>query len=1113
MKKIFTLLTALLCTVAQLTWAQLAYDVAFSESDFNNGNTTIAKGNNVDWYNGAIRFTNGTWAWDDQSITIALNKNGIPNTISGNFDPDGGTSREKLTIYAGATSDNISTQVGSTENSGNFSYTMPKDAKFIKLVCHGNFKRRVKNLVVSELIYFNAPKANTFDFGTGKVYSETLSETTTVDWCNTPAINTQITGNGAQQFSVSINNNSSKAAYGTATITVTYAHDKVGTHSATLTLSNEKFRHTITLSGVTEKKDQFIVWSEDIENNKLTLPVGKEMSNAATATSELAVSYASSDENVVAITKGGTSFKAVGAGTAVITATQDGNDTEWNAASDIITVTVTEKKIQYIQWTDNLSRLLVGDAPLTLTAKVQTVDAEGTRTDAPERDQYLTYTSSDANVVTVEGNVLTIVGEGTTTLTASVSGDDNYEEATATMSVRVRTASAGCEDVLVDANLTGGEVEFFQYNTNKIEKTYAISRSNGVPNKLSFDHKGGKWGLNYGGNIEVRESTDGGNTWSSVLWSHEPTAGTYNNSGEIQLSRNATHVKFTRPNGSTGYHYIKDVVITPAQYLESAQAAIAVDKSIIGDKIEKELVINYSNVKAELLVSHNDIKNVSVQEQYLGNECGAFGSTTLHITIVPTAVGTLLDTIRVKDEVSGMAVAVPVEVQTQRNTQTIVWDNAPDSILTTDDVTLAASAQTAVSFSSSDETVAYVNAANELVVVKAGEVTITATAAQDEKYEEATLSKTITIALATPTIIAAPTLTVESVGYGEALTDDMLVGGEANVAGVFTWNIADDADYLPGTHEVPVLFTPENTNWYATAETTVSVLVTKMAQTITWNDVLEGLSIQDTVYLTASAETEVTYSVDNEEVAVVEGNKLYFLAGGTVVVTATAVESDLYHAATAEKTIVLGKVKAKITDTPVAADTLTYGQTLNEVALINGKATCAGHFEWVEPTMVQIAGVYWMEVAFIPEDTVAFEGDTCTVYVRIGMATQEIVWDFKTSIISVGDTLRLEATATSGYAVTYDLDPTDIAMLDGNTLTAVAAGTLTITAQQDGVDEDGNHNYYAAAPVSYTITIAESSTGNGLVITEVRAKKVVRNGEVVIIRGEEVYNLRGQRVE
>ena len=935
MKKIFTLLTALLCTVAQVSWAQCYVLEEASEE--------IAIG--------AYSNSNG----------VSYSLNGYGDHLSVSLRKYGKYTTQDVKIYGydatGKETELQTIKIGNISTSHTlFDFGIDTSIVSVKIKASGTQNKYFKDLKVRRATFANQPASTQLNFGAAKVNSADVTLSTTMLWCNVNAFSYTIDGDAKDQFYVSIENNASLCAQGTATIHVTYKHNIVGTHSATLTLNNgdDRFTRTISLSGVTEKKDQSIKWREDIKGNKITLPVGKEVSGAATAMSGGAVTYSTSNPNIVDIINDST-FKAVAVGTAVITATQKGNETEWNAVSDSITVTVTEKKIQYIQWTDNLSRLLVGDAQLTLTAKVQTVDAEGTRTDAPERDQYITYTSGDANVVTVKGNVLTIVGEGTTTLTASVSGDDNYEEATATMSVRVRTASAGCEDVLVDGNLTDGEVEFFQYNTNKIEKTYAISRSNGVPNKLSFDHKGGKWGLSYGGNIEVRESTDGGNTWSSVLWSQEPTAGTYNNSGEIQLSRNATHVKFTRPNGGTGYHYIKDVVITPAQYLESAQAAIAVDKSIIGDKIERELVINYSNVKAELVVSHNDIKNVSVNEQYLGNECGAFGSATLHITIVPTAVDTLLDTIRVKDEVSGMVVAVPVEVQTQRNTQTITWDNAPDSILTTDEVTLAASAQTAITYSSSDKTVAYVGAENKLVIMKAGEVTITATAAQDDKYEEATQSKTITISLATPTIIAAPTMKVESIGYGEALTDDMLVGGEASVAGVFTWNIADDADYLPGTHEVPVLFTPENTDWYATAETTVSVLVTKKTQTITWN--------------------------------------------------------------------------------------------------------------------------------------------------------------FTTTIISVGDTLILDATATSGYAVTYDLDPTDIATLDGNKLTAIAAGTLTITANQNGVDEEGNQNYYAATPISFTITIASTSTGNGLVITEVRAQKVVHNGEVVIIRGEEVYNMRGQRVE
>lgn len=1094
MKKIFILLTTLLCTVAQLTWAQDCPILnETSEKSY-----SAAGGGSVEYSLSGEGYAVTFEAYKTMSTAVG---DGIilQEYVNNSWQKVAG-------ISIGDLSKNSFKAFGP--------YTISREATKIRFYSSGSYSRHIRNVYVTRATYVDAPKDASLTFEKKTVNSATDELSTTVLWGNTSALSATISGEGAAQFAATISDNATTCTNGMATVTVTYAHNMVGNHTATLTLSNGSFTHEIALSGVTEKKGQSITWREDIENNKITLPVGKEVSDAATATSGGAVTYSTSDENIVAITNGGASFKAVAAGTAVITATQAGNDTEWNAVSDSITVTVTEKKIQYIQWADNLNRLLVGGDPVTLTAKVQIVDAEsGEHTDTPARDQYLSYTSEDANVVSVSGNVLTIVGEGTTTLTATVSGDDDYEAASASMSVRVRVASAGCEDVLVADNLTGGEVEFFQMNTNKIEKTYTIDRNNGVPNKLMFDHKGGKWGLSYGGNIEVRESTDGGSNWSEVLWSQEPTAGTYNTSGEIQLSRNATHVKFTRPSGGTGYHYIKDVVITPAQYLESVEAAITVDKSIIGDNIKKEVVINYSNVKAELVVSHNEVAAISVAEQYLGNECGAFGSPTLHITISPTAVGTLRDTIRVRDEVSGMAVAVPIEVQTQRNTQTITWEGVQDSILTTDEVTLTASAQTAITYSSSDKTVAYVGAENKLVIVKAGEVTITATAAQDEKYEKATLSKTITIALATPTIIAAPTMKVESIGYGEALTDDLLVGGETSVAGVFTWNIADDADYLPGKHEVPVLFTPENTNWYATAETTVSVLVTKMAQTITWNDMLEGLSIQDTVYLTASAKTEVTYSVDNEKVAVVEGNKLYFLAGGTVVVTATATESELYHTATAEKTIVLGKVKATITKNPTAGNTLTYGQAMSKATLVSGEASCAGTFQWLDPDMVQAAGDYWMEVAFIPEDTVAFEGDTCKVYVHIGMAEQVIAWDFGQNFISVGDTLVFAATATSGYAVTYEMEPNGYAMLDGNTLIAVKAGTLTITANQDGLDEDGNQNYYAAEPVQFTIVISAASTDNSMVIKEVRARKVVRNGEVVIIRGEEIYNLRGQRVD
>ena len=1084
MKKIITLLTALLCTVVQVSWAQdcPALNKAGEKSYSAVGGGSVEYPLSGEGY--AVTFeaykTAATAVGD--GIILQEYVNNSWQKVAG--------------VSIGDLSKNSFKSFGP--------YTISRTATKIRFYSSGSYSRHIRNVYVTRATYVDAPKDASLTFEKKTVNSATSELSTTILWGNTSELSATISGEGATQFAATISDNATTCENDTATITVTYAHDKVGTHSATLTLSNEKFSHKITLSGVTEKKDQQLEWANDYNGDQITLPVGKEVSGAATATSGVAVTYTSTDESVVAIINGGAAFKAVGAGTAEITATQAGDDTEWNAVSETKTVVVTEKKIQSILWTDNLSRLKVGgeDVPLTAVVRILTINGEEeTYEENSERTALLKYSSADESVVKVNNltKTLSIVGEGTTTVTASVEGDWYYEAASVTMPVKVRGASALCDAYVLD--------DAAERTLNTIDdETYTI---NGPASQLVFTANRTKLAGFSGGNLKVDIYYDGG--WHNIFNESVPLSD-YQTYGPYSLPRNATQVKFYTETGATGYKHVKDVAVTMAHYLETTTPSVTVEKSIIGDAVACTATVQFSNLPDDVPVT-NSSDHIVLADESLGNVCGEYGEKTIHFTAYPTAVGEIHDTLVISEPLTGLSLRIPVLVKTQRNTQTITWEGVQDSILTTDEVTLAASAQTAITFSSSDETVAYVDAANKLVIVKAGKVTITATAAQDDKYEEATLSKTITIALATPTIIAAPTLSVDSIGYGEALTNDMLVGGEASVAGVFTWNIADDADYLPGKHEVPVLFTPENTNWYATAETTVSVLVTKMAQTITWNDMLEGLSVKDTVYLTASAETEVTYSVDNEAIAVVEGNKLYFLAGGTVVVTATAVESDLYHAATAAKTIVLGKVKATITDWPVAADTLTYGQPLSKVALINGKATCAGHFEWVEPTMVQIAGVYWMEVAFIPEDTVAFEGDTCTVYVRIGMATQEIVWNFTQNFISVGEILEFDATATSGYAVTYKMEPTGYAMLDGNKLTAVAAGTVVITAQQDGVDEDGNENYLAAKPVSFTIVIANSSTDNGLVITEVRARKVVRNGEVVVIRGEEVYNLRGQRVE
>jgi hypothetical protein len=63
-----------------------------------------------------------------------------------------------------------------------------------------------------------------------------------------------------------------------------------------------------------------------------------------------------------------------------------------------------------------LGNSVVGDPPFTLGATASS-------------GLPVSYTSSDPNVATVSGSTVTIVGAGTTTITASQSGDANYNSA------------------------------------------------------------------------------------------------------------------------------------------------------------------------------------------------------------------------------------------------------------------------------------------------------------------------------------------------------------------------------------------------------------------------------------------------------------------------------------------------------------------------------------------------------------------------------------------------------------------------------------------------------------------------------------------------------------
>ena len=131
---------------------------------------------------------------------------------------------------------------------------------------------------------------------------------------------------------------------------------------------------------------------------------------------------------------------------------------------------------------------------------------------------------------------------------------------------------------------------------------------------------------------------------------------------------------------------------------------------------------------------------------------------------------------------------------------------------------------------------------------------------------------------------------------------------------------------------------------------------------------------------------------------------------------------------------------------------------------------------------------------------------------------QEIIWDLDTLQMTVGDTLRLNAVATSGLEVGFSLNNADVCALENNMLIALAAGEITVTATQEG-----NALYLPAEEVTCTITVvpAEDDEEDGDDVTsnledmfaeQVKVRKIIRDGKIYIIRGNQVYDMLGTRL-
>ena len=458
-------------------------------------------------------------------------------------------------------------------------------------------------------------------------------------------------------------------------IEITYTCAEADSSSAVISVYTQYEHRTITINGRTDKGTQEIIWKEpDFVNDTVSLPVGYT-GTAARTSSKLPLKYSieQGEDSVIRIAEDKYSFEVIGLGTAHLTVTQEGTETLYPVTGTRV-INTTTKKLQAIRWFQDLANSLFEGDTIRLKAEVYVMN---TRTGAYEKNAVRTdsirYTCPENNgkIVILGKDSLRVIGTGETTLTASVSGDDFYEEAASiTMLINIHSLSDTCQSKLlidskkeytfepsIDWGFSGSNLTKAEYGD-----TILINQAVGKPDKLSFEHCGEAFTLGkeyYQGHVKAQQHIRG--AWVDVPGSRiAPTKGVWNELKDVQLDEDADAILIMREENAYGTHYVKGVKVTMLPYLRADKDFYISAEA--GSTVDTTITVEYANAKAALTAKTGRKENdtLSVRTSIFYPNCGTIGTYNWPLRFNSDKVGAWMDSITIKDSGSNDSIVVYV---------------------------------------------------------------------------------------------------------------------------------------------------------------------------------------------------------------------------------------------------------------------------------------------------------------------------------------------------------------------------------------------------------------------------------------------------------------------
>ncbi len=630
-----------------------------------------------------------------------------------------------------------------------------------------------------------------------------------------------------------------------ATSTGTFSDVNAGTDiavTAALTLGgadagNYSLTQPSNLLGVINKVNQFISFAA--LPDKLTTDAPFELT-ATVSPSGLPVTFVADPDSSSVVTITGSEVTIVGAGTATITASQEGN-INYNAATSVVrTLTVIDPPLA--NWTGPWS----GTAASPLAAKTQKTNLQsaslarvgltGGSSSARYSSsgwnstaRYMTATLTAASGYFVNLNGTSVTGTWSSSGTGPDSFDvrssvDNYAESIGTFisgsTTSITLPSTGYN------NLSTITFRFIGSATSLDGETTA-STGTGGPSSLIFN-----------GDVVIARTITGADTTTAFTTTYgtPSTEQSFTISG-AGLSEDLTA---TAPTGfevsSDGTSYGSTATFTQSSGTASGSLRI---------RLAATAPVSGSYDSQNIVLSSSGATSVNITTASSGN---VVSKATPTIATAPTASGiTFGETLADSDLTGGEASTGGTFAFTTPST-------APN----------AGTASQEVTFTPTD----------------------------GDNYNNATTTVSVTTSKATPTIATAPT--ASGITFGETLADSDLTGGEASTGGTFAFTTPSTAPNA-GTASQEVTFTPTDGDNYNNATTTVSVTTSKATPTIatapTASDITSGQTLASSNLTGGLASTGGTFAFTTPGTSPAVGT-------ANQDVTFTPTDTDNYNTAT-----------------------------------------------------------------------------------------------------------------------------------------------------------------------------------------------------------------------